>query len=96
MLDVRLPIGLLFLVLGAMLTIYGYMNPPLEKLYFNQVGLPLNLNVPWGILMTLFGIIMVSLARLDRVAALERDLKAAADAKAGASDSDIVDVVDAG
>jgi len=75
MLDVRLPIGLLFLVLGVMLAIYGYMNPPLEKLYFSQVGLPLNINVPWGILMTLFGVVMVSLARLDRAVALERESK---------------------
>ncbi len=87
MLDVRLPIGLLFLVLGSMLAIYGYMNPPVDKLYFNHVGLPLNINVPWGILMTIFGIIMVSLAWLDRAAALERELKA----KAEKGNADAVD-----
>lgn len=81
MLDVRLPIGLLFLVLGAMLAVYGYMNPPLEKLYISQIGLPLNINVPWGILMFLFGVVMVSLARLDRALALERELKAKAESE---------------
>jgi hypothetical protein len=75
MLDVRLPIGWLFLVLGVMLAVYGYANPPAESLRLGQVLLPLNLDVPWGILMALFGLAMVSLAQIDKIKALEKDLK---------------------
>ncbi|MFA7340874.1 MAG: hypothetical protein WC028_29080 [Candidatus Obscuribacterales bacterium] len=75
MLDVRLPIGWLFLVLGVMLAVYGYANPPAESLRLGQVLLPLNLDVPWGILMALFGIAMVSLAQIDKLKALEKELR---------------------
>ncbi len=75
MLDVRLPIGWLFLVLGVMLAIYGYANPPAESLRLGQGLLPLNLDVPWGILMALFGIAMVSLAQIDKLKALEKELR---------------------
>lgn len=75
MLDVRLPIGWLFLVLGVMLAAYGYANPPAESLLLGQVSLPLNLDVPWGILMALFGLAMVSLAQMDKLRVLERQLQ---------------------
>jgi|GEM_PF-425492 len=75
MLDVRLPIGWLFLVLGVMLAAYGYANPPAESLLLGQVSLPLNLDVPWGILMALFGLAMVSLAQMDKLKVLERQLQ---------------------
>lgn len=75
MLDVRLPIGWLFLVLGVMLAAYGYANPPAESLLLGQVSLPLNLDVPWGILMALFGLAMVSLAQMDKLRVLEKQLQ---------------------
>lgn len=66
LLDVRIPIGWLFLVLGAMLAIYGYMTPQGPASYITASGiLPLNINIPWGILMFLFGLGTVSLAKLD-------------------------------
>lgn len=73
MLDVRLPIGWLFIVLGVMLAGYGYVNPPVESFNFGTLSLPLNLNVPWGILMAIFGLIMVSLAKLDSVLIAEKE-----------------------
>jgi len=76
MLDVRLPIGWLFMVLGVMLAIYGYANPPAENMLLGQVLLPLNLDVPWGILMALFGLSMVSLAQIDKLKTLELELAA--------------------
>lgn len=76
MLDVRLPIGWLFLVLGVMLALYGYANPPAENMLLGQVLLPLNLDVPWGILMALFGLSMVSLAQIDKLKTLELELAA--------------------
>lgn len=65
MLDVRYPIGYLFLILGALLAIYGYGHPA----SFNTVNgpFPLNIDVPWGIFMFLFGMGTVSLAKLDEV-----------------------------
>ncbi|CAN5247317.1 hypothetical protein BH11CYA1_BH11CYA1_05570 [soil metagenome] len=76
MLDVRLPIGWLFLVLGVMLAVYGYAYPPSESMLIGQVSLPLNLDVPWGILMALFGVAMISLAQMDKLKAMESELKA--------------------
>ncbi len=69
MLDVRYPIGYLFLILGIILAGYGYANPAT----FNTAGgpLPLNIDVPWGILMFLFGLATVSVSKLDEVRALE-------------------------
>lgn len=88
MLDVRLPIGWLFLVLGVMLAAYGYANPPAESLRLGQVSLPLNLDVPWGILMALFGLAMVSLAQMDKLKVLEAQLQESKTAsQAGSSDA---------
>lgn len=69
MLDVRYPIGYLFLILGLILAGYGYANPAT----FNTAGgpLPLNIDIPWGILMFLFGLATVSVSKLDEVRALE-------------------------
>ena len=69
MLDVRYPIVYLFLILGIILAGYGYANPAT----FNTAGgpLPLNIDVPWGILMFLFGLATVSVSKLDEVRALE-------------------------
>jgi hypothetical protein len=80
MLDVRLPIGWLFIVLGVMLAGYGYVHPPAESFNFGTLSLPLNLNVPWGILMAIFGLIMVSLAKLDSVLIAEKEALASVEA----------------
>ncbi|MBI5174072.1 MAG: hypothetical protein HY986_14415 [Candidatus Melainabacteria bacterium] len=71
MLDVRYPIGFLFLILGALLAIYGYGHPAT----FNTVNgpFPLNIDVPWGIFMFLFGMGTVSLAKLDEVKNAEQE-----------------------
>lgn len=89
MLDVRLPIGWLFLVLGVMLAVYGYANPPAESLRLGQVLLPLNLDVPWGILMALFGLAMVSLAQIDKIKALEQELKVSPMGVVSAAQTDV-------
>jgi hypothetical protein len=73
-LDVRLPIGLLFLAVGILLAGYGYACPPVELLTLFNNALPINLNVIWGIFMTLFGLMMFSLAKLDKALAAEKQL----------------------
>lgn len=55
MLDIRTPIGLLFLILGALLGIYGLLTP--AQMY--RVSLGINLNLLWGASMAAFGITML-------------------------------------
>ena len=53
-LDLRLPIGLLFLLLGALLLVYGLVSDP--AIY--EVSLGVNVNLWWGLVMLLFGAVM--------------------------------------
>ena len=50
-LDLRLPIGLLFLALGALLLVFGLVSDP--AIY--AVSLGVNVNLWWGGVMLLFG-----------------------------------------
>ena len=63
MLDLRLPIGWLFIILGTLLTIYGFAQP-VATLIGTQ---PVNLNLTWGALMGVFGLCMCLLAYRDRL-----------------------------
>jgi hypothetical protein len=53
-LDLRLPIGLLFLLLGALLGLYGLVSDP--AIY--AVSLGVNVNLWWGVVMLIFGAAM--------------------------------------
>jgi hypothetical protein len=57
-LDLRLPIGLLFSLLGLLLLVYGLVSDP--AIY--QASLGLNVNAWWGLVMAAFGGIMLGLA----------------------------------
>lgn len=61
-LDVRLPIGLFFGLLGALLTAYGAAT--LGAPGTAPVGIPIDLL--WGLVLLAFGIFMVVLARRAR------------------------------
>ena len=68
--DVRLPIGLMFTVFGAMMTVYGAFGS--QAIYFRSLGV--NINMTWGIVMLAFGAVMLLLGwrghrRADSVAA---------------------------
>jgi hypothetical protein len=58
-LDIRLPIGLMFTLMGALLTIYGLVSDP--ALYARSLGI--NVNLYWGAFMTVFGLVMLALGR---------------------------------
>jgi hypothetical protein len=58
-LDIRLPIGLMFAILGAMLTIYGIVGD--KAMYARSLGV--NVNLSWGIVMFIFGMVMLYLGR---------------------------------
>jgi hypothetical protein len=53
-LDVRLPLGLLFLVIGALLAFYGFSTMD-SNLYAKSMGV--NLNVIWGSIMMVLGLV---------------------------------------
>jgi hypothetical protein len=54
-LDIRLPIGLLFFSLGALLAVFGLatLNSDIYK-----ISLDHNINLIWGLVMLVFGVLM--------------------------------------
>jgi hypothetical protein len=58
LLDIRTPIGLMFLVLGAILTAYGAVSDPSA---YARAGL--NINLWWGLVLLVFGATMFALGR---------------------------------
>jgi len=63
-LDVRLPIGVLFLLLGAILAVFGVLTRADTVLYVQSGGI--NINLVWGAMMLLFGGVMTALAAVAR------------------------------
>ncbi len=57
-LDLRLPMGLLFTILGSLLAFAGLISPPADI----QRSLGLNLNLWWGLLVLAFGAALLALA----------------------------------
>ncbi len=66
-LDIRLPIGLMFLLVGALLTIYGVITGGNAELY--QCSLGININLWWGLVLLIFGLFMLWMARRANKAA---------------------------
>ncbi len=58
-LDIRTPLGLLFVVLGLMLLAYGAFTNK-SDIYVSSLGI--NLNLTSGIAMTLFGSVLLIVA----------------------------------
>jgi hypothetical protein len=59
-LDIRYPIGYLFLVVGGLLVAYGLFSG--TEIYAER-SLGMNVNLWWGAVMIVFGGIMVGLAK---------------------------------
>jgi multisubunit Na+/H+ antiporter MnhG subunit len=59
-LDLRIPMGLLFTIVGAMMTIYGFFTRGSE-IYARSAGM--NINLIWGLVMLVFGVTMYTLGR---------------------------------
>ncbi|MEI8294713.1 MAG: hypothetical protein WCG66_12165 [bacterium] len=57
--DLRFPIGILFSAYGAILTIFGALSNGSE-IYKKSLGN--NINLEWGILLLVFGVLMLALA----------------------------------
>jgi hypothetical protein len=53
-LDIRWPIGLMFTLIGALLVIYGAIKGA------SPVSLDININLIWGIVLLVFGVLMLA------------------------------------
>lgn len=52
-LDIRWPIGLMFSLIGVLLTIQGAANGPSDK------SLGINIDLIWGVVLLIFGVLML-------------------------------------
>ena len=59
-LDIRQPMGLLFLLLGAILVVYGLVSDPA---IYAQHSLGHNVNLIWGVVFAGFGALVLWLSR---------------------------------
>ncbi len=57
-LDLRLPIGLMFAIFGATLTVYGIASD--DAIYDRSLGI--NVNLWWGLVLLAFGLVMLAFA----------------------------------
>jgi len=60
-LDLRVPIGMMFGLVGAMLAVYGLFSDP--AIYRASLGI--NVNLWWGLVLVLFGGVMLGSAWLS-------------------------------
>lgn len=67
-LDLRLPIGLMFTLLGVALGLYGLFSDP--GVYARSLGL--NVNLIWGGVLLVFGLLMLYLSRRGSAARRQR------------------------
>ena len=56
-LDIRLPIGFMFALVGALLAGYGLMGP--GAIYQKSLGI--NVNLDWGLVLLAFGALMLAM-----------------------------------
>ena len=58
-LDLRLPIGLMFSIIGVLLALFGLASDP--AIYQRSLGI--NVNLWWGLVLVVFGLVMLWLVR---------------------------------
>ena len=56
-LDLRLPIGLMFSIIGVLLTVFGLISD--HAIYARSLGI--NVNLWWGLVLLAFGLLMLGL-----------------------------------
>jgi hypothetical protein len=57
-LDLRLPMGMMFTIFGAILTVYGLAAD--RSIYERSLGI--NVNLWWGLVLLAFGLVTLTLA----------------------------------
>lgn len=63
-LDLRIPLGLMFTLTGMILTLFGLKTNGDADLYARSLGI--NANLWWGIVLLAFGLTMLILGRLGQ------------------------------
>jgi hypothetical protein len=63
-LDIRWPIGLMFSLVGLLLTIFGFATKGDAEMYQRSLGI--NINLIWGIILLLFGAFMLIMAMRNK------------------------------
>jgi hypothetical protein len=63
-LDIRIPLGLLFLLVGGILSIFGFFTRGDAAVYQKSMGI--NLNLAWGLVLLVFGLVMFLVGRRQR------------------------------
>jgi uncharacterized membrane protein len=61
MVDIRIPIGLMFSIIGLLLSVFGLFTTADTEMYQRSLGI--NVNLIMGVLMLIFGLIMLYFAR---------------------------------
>ena len=61
--DIRLPIGLIFAVIGILMVAFGAVSG--SAIYQRSLGI--NVNLYWGLVLLAFGIIMALLGRRRKI-----------------------------
>ena len=70
-LDLRIPMGLMFTFTGAIMTTWGIKTNGDTTLYAKSLGL--NVNLWWGMVLLVFGLVMLVLGRRGQTRALREE-----------------------
>ena len=62
-LDIRIPLGLIFLITGAIISVYGFITRH-SAIY--EKSMDININLAWGTIMFLFGLVMFLIGRRQK------------------------------
>ena len=66
MVDIRIPIGLMFSVLGVLITIFGFVTKSDSAMYQRSLGI--NVNLVMGLVMLVFGLFMLYMSQRKKKA----------------------------
>jgi hypothetical protein len=66
MVDIRIPIGLMFSIIGLLISIFGFITMSDTVMYQKSLGI--NVNLLMGVLMLIFGLLMLYFARRKKKA----------------------------
>jgi uncharacterized protein YybS (DUF2232 family) len=61
MVDIRIPIGLMFSIVGLIISVFGFFTRSDTGMYAKSLGL--NVNLMMGVLMLVFGLVLLYMAR---------------------------------
>jgi protein-S-isoprenylcysteine O-methyltransferase Ste14 len=66
MVDIRIPIGLMFSIIGILISVFGFFTMSNAEMYQKSLGF--NVNILMGVLMLVFGLIMLYFAKRKKKA----------------------------